>query len=148
MARKAKVESVTQKGPLALNDEARSVAELMVNNLCEKCSVFAAYRRATTINIGILRQALQFLDVKLDTYHEPDEEGTFPACESHRQKKTQEGRGKGGARQRRGQTAMHEIVHEAYNAGCLYNERRPFLRLLRYAFAPDGEFRLTPGATS
>ena len=54
-ASKAKAESVTQKAPLALNDEARSVAELMIHNLCEKCSIFAAYRRATTINIGILR---------------------------------------------------------------------------------------------
>ena len=103
MARKGKVESVTQKGPLALNDEIRSVAELMINNLCEKCSVFAAYRRATTINIGILRQALQFLDVKLDTYHEPDEGGIFPACVSHRKKKTRDG-----ARQRRGEAKAGE----------------------------------------
>ena len=123
MARKALVESVAQKGALALNDEARSVAELMLNNICEKCSIFAAYRRATTINIGILLQALQFLDVKLDTYHEPDEEGIFPACESHRKKKKREGRRRSGARQRRGRTAMHEIVHEDSNSDCLYNAR-------------------------
>ena len=36
IARKAGVESATQKGALAVNDELRSLALLMLSNLCDK----------------------------------------------------------------------------------------------------------------
>ena len=43
---------------------------------------------------------------------------------------------------------MDEIVHEALNAGCLYNERRPFLRLLRFALESHGAFKVTAEVAS
>ena len=93
MARKTGVESATQKGTLAVNDELRSLALLMLGNLCDKAIILADYRDSRTITISILRAALEFLDVQIDTYHEPEEGGIFPSCRTHRQER-------GGARRK------------------------------------------------
>ena len=115
MARKANVESTTQKGTLAVNDEPRSLALLMLGNLCDKAIILADYRDSRTITISILRAALEFLDVQIDTYHEPEEGGIFPSCRTHRQER--EARG---ARAKRGTVAQKEIEHEAKNTDCVY----------------------------
>ena len=57
IARKAGVESATQKGVLAVNDELRSLALLMVSNLCDKAEIIADFRDSKTITTGILRCA-------------------------------------------------------------------------------------------
>ena len=101
MARKAGVESATQKGALAINDELRSLAHLMLSNLCDKAIVLADYRDSRTINATILRAALEFLDVKIDTNHERGEGGKFPPRRTHRQEKVARG-----ARARRGDVAQ------------------------------------------
>ena len=84
MQRKASVESATQKGSLNVNDELRSIADLMLNNLCEKAFILAEYHRQQTITASILRGTLETLDVTIDTYHQPRDDGLFPACGSHR----------------------------------------------------------------
>ena len=53
MARKAGVESATQKGALAVNDELRSLALLMLSNLCDKIEIIADYRDSRTIDTTI-----------------------------------------------------------------------------------------------
>ena len=87
MARKAGVESATQKGALAINDELRSLALLMLGNLCDKAIILADYHDSRTITISTLRAAQEFLDVKMDTYHEPGEGRVFPSCRTHRQER-------------------------------------------------------------
>ena len=143
IARKAGVESATQKGVLAVNDELRSLALLMVSNLCDKAEIIADYRDSKTITISILRAALEFLDVKLDTYHEPGEGGVFPSCRTHRQE-----RGARDARAKRGTVAQKEIEHEANNTDCVYTQRLPFIRLLKDLLGRHGETRVSPEAVS
>ena len=120
IARKAGVESATQKGVLAVNDELRCLALLMVSNLYGKAKILADDRDSKTITISILRAALEFLDAKIDTYHEPEEGWIFPSCRTHRQ-----ARGARGARARRGTVAQQEIKHRANNADCLRTQRLP-----------------------
>ena len=126
MARKAGVESATQKGTLAVNDELRSLALLMLGNLFNKAIISADYRDSRTITISILRSAREFLDVQIDTYHEPEEGGIFPSCRTHREE-----RGARGARAKRGTVAQKEIEHEAKNTDCVYTQRLQIIRLLK-----------------
>ena len=142
MARKAGVDSATQKGTLAVNDELRSLALLMLGNLCDKAIILADYRDSRTITISILRAALEFLDVQIDTYHEPGEGGVFPSCRTHRQE-----RGARGARAKRGTVAPKEIEHEANNTDCVYTQRLPFIRLLKVILG-HGETRVSPESAS
>ena len=124
MDRKA---GATQKGTLAVNDELRSLALLMLGNLCDKAIILSDYRDSRTITISILRAALEFLDVQIDTYHEPKESGIFPSCRTHRQE-----RGARGARAKRGTVAQKEIEHATKNTDCVYTQRLPFIRLLEH----------------
>ena len=132
MARRGSVESVTQKGALAVNDELRSVADLMLDNLCEKAFILAEYHRKQTITASILRETLEALDVKIDTYHEPREDGLFPACRSHRKERDS----RRGEIRKRGTVAQKEIEHESKNVDCVYTQRIPFLRLLKTYLLP------------
>ena len=143
MARKAGVESATQKGALAVNDELRSLALLMLSNLCDKAEIIADYRDSRTITISILRAALEFLDVKIDTYHEPGEGGVFPSCGSHRKERVARG-----ARAKRGTGAQKEIEHEANNTDCVYTQRLPFIRLLKDLLGRHGGTKVSPESAS
>ena len=143
IARKAGVESATQKGALAVNDELRSLALLMLSNLCEKAEIIADYRDSRTITISILRAALEFLDVKIDTYHEPGEGGVFPSCGSHRKERVARG-----ARAKRGTGAQKEIEHEANNSDCVYTQRLPFIRLLKDLLGRHGGTKVSPESAS
>ena len=62
MARRAKVERVAQSGPLAVNEELRLVADLMLNNLCAALAVFLDYRGTRTIDDECLKLALRPLE--------------------------------------------------------------------------------------
>ena len=143
MARKAGVESATQKGALAINDELRSLAFLMLGNLCDKAISLADYRDSRTITISTLRAALEFLDVKMDTYHEPGEGRVFPSWRTHRQERVTRG-----ARAKRGTVAQKEIEHEANNTDCVYTQRLPFIRLLKDILGRHGEIRVSPESAS
>ena len=115
----------------------------MLGNLCDKAIILADYRDSRTITISILRAALEFLDVQIDTYHEPGEGGVFPSCRTHRQE-----RGARGARAKRGTVAQKEIEHEAKNTDCVYTQRLPFIRLLKDILGRHGEIRVSPESAS
>ena len=142
MARKASVESAAQKGALQVNDELRSIAEVMLGNVCAKAQIIAGYRDSQSITTSVLRAALEILDVKIDVCHEPSDDGTFQACKSLR-KKT----GGKGAKKGRGTLAAKEIKHEARNEDCVYTQRAPFIRLLKNIIA-NSAIRVSPEAVS
>ena len=150
MARKAGVSSTREKD-LILNVEVRVVVEIMLRNICEKIRIFADYHGRTIVNEAMLREALQNLDVPMDSYSAPGEDG-FRACESLRSVNARRrsrdvaspevaARAKARAKARatsfgtrtvRGSQAQEEINHEqANNFACVYLEKSPFMRLLR-----------------
>ena len=102
MARQAGVESATQKGTLAVNDELGSLALLMLGNPCGKAITLADHRDSRTITISILRAALDLLDVQIDTYHGPEEVGISPSCRTHRQERG------GGEAQEQSEALLHK----------------------------------------
>ena len=158
MARKAGVSSTREKD-LILNDEVRVVAEIMLRNICEKIRIFADYHGRAIVNEAMLREALQNLDVPMNSYSAPGEDG-FRACESLRSVNARRrsrdaaspeaaARAKARAKARatpfgerpvRGSVARDEIAHEqTKNFDCVYLEKSPFMRLLRaIAQAFDG----------
>ena len=146
MARKAGVSSTREKD-LILNDEVRVVAEIMLRNICEKIRIFADYHGRTIVNEAMLREALQNLDVPMNSYSAPGEDG-FRACESLRSVNARrrsrdaaspeaaaraKARAKArasafGARTVRGSVARDEITHEqTNNFDCAYFEKSPFM---------------------
>ena len=102
MARRAKVESVAQTGALAVNEELRLVADLMLSNLCAALAVFLDYRDVRTIDENILKLALDHLKVSIGHYSDPGDDGTYPACKTLRAaQKDSRGRAEGGLCRRR-----------------------------------------------
>ena len=153
MARRAGVSSTREKD-LILNDEVRVVAEIMVRNICDKLAIFADYHKRTNVGDAILREALRSLEVRMDSYAVPREQG-FRSCESLRSVNSRKRSSRDanspaaqareraratafGARSVRGSVARDEIKHEQANGfDCVYLEKLPFARLLR-AVMQDG----------
>ena len=82
MTRKAGVSSTREKD-LVVNDELRVVAEIILRNICDKLAILAEYHDRTTVSEAILREALRSLEVRMDSYAVPREQG-FRSCESLR----------------------------------------------------------------
>ena len=153
MTRKAGVSSTREKD-LVVNDELRVVAEIILRNICDKLAILAEYHDRTTVSEAILREALRSLEVRMDSYAVPREQG-FRSCESLRsvdsrkrsnrdvnspaaQARAQARATSFGARSARGSVARDEIKHEQANSfDCVYLEKLPFARLLR-AVVQDG----------
>ena len=153
MTRKAGVSSTREKD-LVVNDVLRVVAEIILRNICDKLAILAEYHDRTTVSEAILREALRSLEVRMDSYAVPREQG-FRSCESLRsvdsrkrsnrdanspaaQARAQARATSFGARSARGSVARDEIKHEQANSfDCVYLEKLPFARLLR-AVVQDG----------
>jgi len=130
MARRAKVESVAQTGALAVNEELRLVADLMLSNLCAALAVFLDYRDVRTIDENILKLALDHLKVSIGHYSDPGDDGTYPACKTLRAaQKDSRGRAEGRSlpKASRGGTAKREVEHEnrLRRDDCVYLELAP-----------------------
>ena len=104
MMRRAGVASAAQKGALEVNGAIRAFGKVMLDNIADKCVIYAEYRKVNTINEDILRQALDVLSVKPDFYGDPGEDDVFPRCESLREKTERRARpgGSGGSPAKRG----------------------------------------------
>ena len=74
MTRKAGVSSTREKD-LVVNDELRVVAEILLRNICDKLAILAEYHDRTTVSEAILREALRSLEVRMDSYAVPREQG-------------------------------------------------------------------------
>ena len=130
MMRRAGVSSAAQKGPLEVNGAVRAFAKVMLDNIAEKCVIYAEYLKVNAINEEMLRQALDALRAKPDFYGDPGEYDTFPRCESLREKTARRARSGGSRRPaKRGNTAEKEIRHERKNDNCVYLEKASFAPL-------------------
>ena len=147
MLRKARIGNASMTDDPHVNDVLRSIADLVINNICDKCKTFADYKNKKTINEDILFQALEYF--KFPIYGELPEEGVWPACVSLRQADRTSG---AAARVgRRGDRAQLEIEHENRDtrADCVYTENAPFMRVLKYAFEQRGsDIRITQQVSS
>ena len=68
MCRKAGVLSIARKSDLSLNEQIRSVALLMLRNVCSKAVIFLEHKRIKTLDSDIVDRSLKALAVKMPFY--------------------------------------------------------------------------------
>ena len=125
ICRRAGITSIGRKEYLSLNEQIRTVALLMLRNICSKIVVFIEHKRVRTLDTDVVRHALQSLSVKLPRYTSNPEE--FEPCKVFKKERT---KASTKSAKKRGNVAEAERDFEQQNLDCLYMERAPFARLL------------------
>ena len=138
MARKSGVGSVSKGNEHTLNsvnDALRTVADLVLRNVAEKCTAVADGARTTNISERVIKPALDALKLGADMYLYPPQDTAFPPCKSHRQH-VASSRARSASRAQRGNKAKQEINFENRDSRdeCVYTPYAPFSRLLKHVF--------------
>ena len=120
LCRKAGILSIARKDDLSLNEQIRSVALLMLRNICSKAVVLLDYKRVLTLDADILTHALEALSVNMPKYSsDPSEFGPCKVYKKHGSKPRTKFHKQEPAK--RGSAAVLERDFEQkHNADCFY----------------------------
>ena len=175
MARKAGVSAVAKSGKhmAKVDDQLRAIADSILDAACGRIHILCDYYKSKTVTTAILQTALE--EHVPDQYY-PDGGANLPLCTSHRAasasaKREAKAKAKAEAKKLAGASpaakaaararavraaasaeeppvgrAAQEIAYEDTNFHCLYNERAPFVRLVRERMRRQQESARNPGS--
>ena len=127
MCRKAGVLSIARKSDLSLKKQIRSVALLMLRNVCSKAVIFLEHKRIKTLDTDIVDRSLKALAVKMPFYiSEPSD---VKPCKTYKKERTSKFR----VPAKKGSAATLERDYEQKNNGdCFYCTRAAFVKLTKH----------------